>query len=44
MENASWGRELAAGGGAGENPRGLALASSTHSCAGQGHLEAPGEQ
>lgn len=32
-----------AGGGAGENPSSLALASSVHACALLGHLEAPGE-
>jgi len=44
MANASWGRELAAGGGAGENLCGLALTSSSHTSTGQGHLAAPGEQ
>lgn len=31
------------GGGGGENPFSLALASSVHACALLGHLEAPGE-
>lgn len=44
MWKMSQGRKEAAGGGAEEKLCSLARTSSAHTCAGQGHLEAPREQ